>query len=166
MANDTARVVRDWLAAVLALVGIVGAVGAGVVWVAENSVKDAVTDAVNEAVPVAVEDAVDNAVANAVSAIVSAAVEAAVEPLRHEVDTLKVAQVTANPAVAAVLYPSAPWVSGFNSWVANQAVSPGMEFGVRVMGQSGNVMDNQSGSWINAYREWAANPSQWAIPTQ
>ena len=121
MASDLARAVRDRLAAGAALVAILVGVGAGVVWVAERSVKDAVTAAVNATVPGAIEAAL-NSREEATRAFIVDAVNEAVgrelQPLQDDVAALKLARARAagNPAVAAAVFPSASWVSEFEKW--------------------------------------------------
>ena len=178
MADDRARVVRDWLAAVLALVGIVGAVGAGVVWVAERSVKDAVTEAVRAAVPDAVTMAVNTAVPAAVSAAVQPlhndvnalkddvnalkddvnALKDDVNALKDDVNALKVVQVRASanyPAVAATLFPEALWVPAFKAW-AKSGIT--LEYGP-VLAMNPQAMEWAGAPWAEEYRQWMADAS-------
>ena len=152
MASDLARAVRDWLAAGAALVAILVGVGAGVVWVAERSVKDAVTVAVNATVPGAIEAALKSREEATRAFIVDAVNEAVgreLQPLQDDMAALKLAQArtAGNPAVAVALFPSASWVPEFETWAeANPNVS-------------WVIPDWQSEPWAAKYRAWVAgNP--------
>ena len=140
MADERARVVRDWLAAALALIGIVGGVGAGVVWVAERAVKDAVTEAVQ---PLHTD---------------MQTLKGDVAGLKGEVERLKVAQ-SANPAVAAALFPNALWVPEFVEW---EKTHPNT--GTAPVASYSGAENLAEAPWAAEYRKWHRESLKELIP--
>lgn len=147
------RTRRDLLLHGAALIAILAAGAGGLLWL-QDSISKEVAKTVNATLP----EAVTETVTKAVDATVPTVVGEAIQPLREdvaklkgEVEVLKVAlaRTSENPAVAAVLFPDAPWVAPFVTW---STANPNAAVPLAINPRPGEAWQGES--WAELYREW------------